>query len=264
MHILFIDEITNVKNNVKSLVWDIIEDRRVNGNEDWELPENCAIVAAGNRPEESTAVITDYNGGVLPEPLHDRFDFHIEIPLDMMEWQQWALETNPKTGNLNIHPRVLSFCMAQGSKIMFSSLNPDDVTKPRLSPRRWEKLSKVLYAAEKRGGKNCHASNQRIIECIGSDIAPAFIAHYEKTLLNMKKVEEGMYTPDEFKNIDDKLFALGSLIAEYKGSELALEDFISNCLGDDYIVVYKTMKKQRDDILLGMSDKLPSAKAVKK
>ena len=36
-------------------------------------------------------------------------------------------DVNPKTGNLNIHPRVLSFCMAQGSKIMFSSLNPDDV-----------------------------------------------------------------------------------------------------------------------------------------
>ena len=247
MHILFIDEITNVKNNVKSLVWEIIEDRRVNGNEDWMLPDNCAIVAAGNRPEESTSVITDYMGGVLPEPLHDRFDFHIEIPLDVNEWQKWSLETNPKTGTLNMHPSVLSFCIGHLDKVMFSSLNKDDVTQPRLSPRRWAKLSKAIFAAEKRGGKGCHVSDQRITECIGKDIAPAFIEHYNRQPLNMEKVEKGLYDPSEFKNIDDKLFALSSLVSDYNGSEMAVEDFISTCLGDDYLVVYGVMKKQRDE-----------------
>ena len=246
-HILFIDEITNVKNNVKSLVWDIIEDRRVNGDEDWQLPDNCTIVAAGNRPEESTSVITDYNGGVLPEPLHDRFDFHIEIPLDMVEWQQWALETDLKTGFLNIHPSVLSFCVGRANEVMFSSLDVENITKPRLSPRRWAKLSKAIWMAEKRGGKNCHVSNQRIAECIGNDLAPAFIAHYQKEPIDMKKVEQGLYEPSDFDNIDDKLFALGSLIAEYNGSELAVIDFIETCLGDDYVAIYNVMKKARNE-----------------
>ncbi len=265
MHILFIDEITNVKNNVKSLVWDIIEDRRVNGDEDWELPDNCAIVAAGNRPEESTSVITDYNGGVLPEPLHDRFDFHIEIPLDMKEWQQWALETNPKTGNLNIHPSVLSFCVANADSVMFSSLDMNDVTQPRLSPRRWAKLSKAIYMAEKRGGKACHVSNQRITECIGTALADAFIAHYEKQPLDMKMVEKGQYEPTDFNNIDDKLFALSSLIAEYKGSEMAVIDFIETCLGDDYVAVYNVMKKQHTETLSNVvKSKTLTSETIKK
>ena len=249
MHVLFIDELTNVRDNVKTLVWDIIGDRRVDGNEDWELPENCSIVAAGNRPEESTAVVTDYNGGVLPEPLHDRFDFHIEIPLDMKEWRLWALETNPKTGNLNIHPTVLSFCIARPNEVMFGTMDPNDVTKPRISPRRWEKLSKAIYMAEKRGGKKCHVSNQRITECIGSDLAPAFIAHYEKPPLDIKMVEAGRYTSNDFRNIDDKLFALSSLVTEYTLDEMIVEDFIINCLGDEYWVIYREMRKQRDVVL---------------
>ena len=249
MHVLFIDELTNVRDNVKTLVWDIIGDRRVNGNEDWELPENCAIVAAGNRPEESTAVVTDYNGGILPAPLHDRFDFHIEIPLDMKEWRLWALETNPKTGNLNIHPTVLSFCIARPNEVMFGKMDPNDVTKPCISPRRWEKLSKAIYMAEKRGGKKCHVSNQRIAECIGSDLSLAFIAHYEKPPLNVKLIETGRYTSNDFRNIDDKLFALSSLITEHTLDEMIVEDFIVNCLGDEYWVIYREMKKQHDDVL---------------
>ena len=263
MHILFIDELTNVKDNVKTLVWDIIEDRRVNGDEDWTLPENCAIVAAGNRPEESTAVQTDYNGGVLPEPLHDRFDFHIEIPLDMQEWQLWALETNPKTGNLNIHPTVLSFCVSHADTVMFTSLDITKITQPRLSPRRWEKLSRAIYMAEKRGGKNCHVSDLRIEECIGSNLAPAFIAHYKKTPINMNWVEEGKYSANDFTNIEDKLFALGSLIAEYKGDPMCVEDFIATCLGEDYVVLYNVMKKRREETLLN-STKINESEKIEK
>ena len=46
----------------------------------------------------------------------------------MLEWQKWALETNKKTGNLNIHPIVLSFCVGH-QEVMFSELNNDDVFK---------------------------------------------------------------------------------------------------------------------------------------
>ncbi|MCI8445561.1 MAG: hypothetical protein HFG15_03890 [Bacilli bacterium] len=254
MHILFIDEITNVKNTVKSLVWDIIEDRRVNGNEDWPLPSNCAIIGAGNRPEESTAVITDYNGGVLPEPLHDRFDFHIEIPLDMREWQQWALETDPKTGFLNIHPSVLSFCITRVNEVMFSNLDPTDVTQPRLSPRRWAKLSKAIFMAERRGGNNCRVSDERIAECIGKELAPAFIVYYHKPPFSMEKVVSGYYEPNDFPNIDDKLFAISSIIASKVENELAVIDFIELCLGEEYVAIYNAMKKQRDDALLGTSN----------
>lgn len=213
MHILFIDELTNVKDNIKSLVWDIIEARRVNGNEEWILTDNCAIVAAENRPEESTAVVIDYNGKVLTESLHRRFDFHIEIEFDIREWQNWALEVNKKTGNLNIHPIVLSFCLANQDKVMFSNLNPEKITEPIHDPRRWEKLSKAIYMAEKRGGVYNHVSNKRI---------------------------------EEFKNIDDKMYALSMLISCNYLSDIKIEDFIDKSLGDEYISIYNAIKKRNN------------------
>ena len=111
--------------------------------------------------------------------------------------------------------------------------------------------AEAIYMAEKRGGKKCHVSNQRITECIGSDLAPAFIAHYEKPPLDIKMVENGRYTSNYFKNIDDKLFALSSLVSEDSLDEMIVEDFIVNCLGDEYWVIYSEMRKQRDTVLSG-------------
>ena len=258
MHILFIDELTNVRDNIKSLVWDIIEARRVNGNEEWVLPDNCAIVAAGNRPEESTAVVTDYNGSVLPEPLHRRFDFHIEIEFDIREWQNWALEVNEKTGNLNIHPIVLSFCIANQDKVMFSSLNNEKITEPIHDPRRWEKLSKAIYMAEKRGGVYNHVSNKRIEECIGSKLAPAFISYYERTPLDITKIINDEYQADDFKNIDDKMYALSMLISTKELSDVVIEDFIDKCLGEEYISIYNAIKKRNNKTL-----EIDNSKSVK-
>ena len=244
MHILFIDEITNVKEPVKSLVMDIIENRRVNGVEDWKLPDNCSIVAAGNRAEESTAVAVDYNGGVMSDTLHRRFDFHMEIKLDMLEWQKWALETNYKTGFLNIHPMVLSFCIANADKVMYSTSN-DDVTQPLLDPRRWAKLSKIMFMAEKRGGIYTRPSDERISECIGNDLLQAFTAYYDKYRLNALdfiKVRKGLYTSDDFKNAEDKLLALGFLIGDNTIDRETAKKFISDCLGEEYVSIYEVMK----------------------
>ena len=77
-HVLFIDEITNVKSYVKNLVWDLIGERRINSPRKLELPSNCVIVAAGNRPDESASVVLDENGEVMPAPIRDRFDVHME------------------------------------------------------------------------------------------------------------------------------------------------------------------------------------------
>jgi hypothetical protein len=251
MHILFIDELTNVSDTIKSLVWEIVGYRLVAGNEDWPLPPNCAIVAAGNRPEESSAVRIDNSGGVMPAPLHNRFDFMIEIEFSMDEWAEWALETDPNTGNLRIHPIVYSFCMANADKVMFTQYDPENVTHPFLSPRKWESLSKTIYKAEQRGGENTLISEARLYSNIGkNDISSAFLAHYIRMPLDMGKVARGEYTEADFPSVEDKLYALGMLVAKYDGDALAVEAFIIDCLGDEYLSIYETMK----NIQKGVSD----------
>lgn len=249
MHILFIDEFTNVSDTIKNLVWEVIGCRLVNGHEEWPLPENCSIVVAGNRPEESTAVRIDSAGGVMPGPLHNRIDSMVEIKFDIDEWQKWALETDSKTERLRIHPIVYSFCVAHADKVMFSNYNPEDVTAPFLSPRKWETLSKAIYKAEERGELH-HISNARIISILGdTEITAAFIAHYERIPINMDRIENGDYTPDDFMSIEDKLYALGMVIAKYEGDEMALEEFIDECLGEEYYSIYKNMNNLRKAVI---------------
>lgn len=249
-HVLFIDEFTNVNDTIKNLVWEVVGNRLVNGHEEWPLPENCSIVVAGNRPEESSAVRIDMAGGVMPAPLHNRIDSMIEIQFDIDEWQKWALETDSNTGNLRIHPIVYSFCVAHADKVMFTAFNPEDITSPFLSPRKWEALSRAIYAAEARGGEYTHISNGRILSILGNnDIARAFIAHYERLPIDMKKIENGEYTEDDFPSVEDKLYALGIVIAKYQGDDVAIEDFIVECLGDEYLSIYNNMKKVRNSVL---------------
>ena len=247
-HVLFIDEFTNVSDTIKNLVWEVIGNRLVNGHEEWPLPENCSIVVAGNRPEESTAVRIDSAGGVMPAPLHNRIDSMIEIKFDIDEWQKWALETDPKTSKLRIHPIVYSFCVAHAEEVMFTNYNPEDVTAPFLSPRKWETLSKAIYKAEERGEMH-HISDARIKSIIGNNsIAEAFIAHYERLPIDMERIEQGDYIPEDFYSTEDRLYALGIVIAKYEGDEMAIESFIVECLGEEYYSIYKSMKSLKQSV----------------
>ena len=249
MHILFIDEFTNVKDNIKNLVWEVIGNRTVNGHEEWTLPDNCAVVVAGNRPEESTAVTIDTAGGVMPAPLHNRIDSMLEIPFDLEEWQKWALETNPQTGKLRIHPIVYSFCVAHADKVMFSEFNPEAITKPFLTPRKWERLSDAIYACEKDDPLR-HLGPITLASIIGDgEIGRAFQEHYDRLPMDMDKITYGKYTEEDFPSIEDKLYALGMVIAKYDGDEEAAKDFVATCLGDEYSSIYETMSSARKAVL---------------
>lgn len=252
-HILFIDEFTNVTDSYKNLVWEIVGSRCVRGRSDWVLPENASIVLAGNRPDESTAVRLDASGGVMPEPLHNRIDSMIEIEFDINEWQKWALETNPETGMLKIHPIVYSFCVSHADEVMFTKYDSSDVTKPFLTPRKWETLSKAIYKAYERGEKN-HISDARAASIIGKGaIFDAFKTHYERPPLDMKKVEDGLYTEEDFPKLEDKTYALGMIIASDIDSAIK-EDFVATCLGEEYLSIYETMTSVRENTLKGSSE----------
>ena len=65
----------------------------------------------------------------------------------------------------------------------------------------------------------------------------------------MSRIEKGTYRESDFKNIDDKLYALGMIIATYEGDEVTIENFILKCLGDEYLSIYNTMKSLRKAVL---------------
>jgi len=250
-HILFIDEITNVSDTIKNLVWEIVGMRMVNGNEYWPLPDNCSIVVAGNRLEESSAVRMDRTGGVMPAPLHNRIDSMIEVEFDIQEWAEWALKKDTITGKTKIHPLVFAFCYVNASDVMFTPYDSEKPEQVFLTPRKWEGVSKAIYKSEERAKRNNEIgrpSINRLKTMIGvPEIADAFISFLLRLPLDMNKISNGEYSSDDFENIEDKYYALSTVISDYNGDEVALEAFIVECLGEEFYAIYQNIKNEYEE-----------------
>jgi hypothetical protein len=82
--LLFIDEINTGTMQMMSVMMQLVLDRRVG---DYTLPDNCVILAAGNRSKDSRAVIQ------MPVPLRRRFA-HYTMVVDVPSWIAHAKATN--------------------------------------------------------------------------------------------------------------------------------------------------------------------------
>ena len=148
-HVLFIDELTNVKPTVQSSVYSIVLDRA--GKDGlWPLPENAVVVAAGNENADNLAAYP------LTNALFRRFS-HIYYEVDKNSWLDWATGVSKiqkqehvkvdKTERARIHPAIVAYIMSRDEDVLNQDLdeeNPHIVT----DPRKWEIASNVLYTTK--------------------------------------------------------------------------------------------------------------------
>ncbi|MBE5735690.1 MAG: hypothetical protein E7361_04530, partial [Clostridiales bacterium] len=110
-HVLFIDEITNVKPVEQSLVFHLVLNNMIGPNV-GPLPENVVVVAAGNSKEESESAYT------MTEPLFRRFDGHVYLKPDVHQFLEWGSEPHPKDSSRpKVHPLVANFVATYGDKV---------------------------------------------------------------------------------------------------------------------------------------------------
>ena len=67
--------------------------------------------------------------------------------------------------------------------------------------------------------------------------------------LNIERIKKGLYTRDDFPTMDDRLYALSCVLSSNITNELVVLDFIEDCLGEDYISIYLTIKEGRETAL---------------
>ncbi|MDR0850562.1 MAG: ATP-binding protein [Christensenellaceae bacterium] len=232
---LFIDELTNVKETTQSMVYDIVLNRTVRPNL-WELPDNAVVIAAGNSKEESTAA---YN---MPAPLFRRFDSHIEIPLDTHSWIEWGYEMKSDgSGQTKIHPLVSAFVMGN-TEVLYSGYDDEAGDhKPTLDPRKWEKVSEVLYKAEKRG----KISQDRISDMVGKDVASSLCEFVSRPQITVEDIKKKDYEHIPMENISDQMFVLGSLLNTSKDDKNIVKKFIKDELGEEMYAVYNSIEYGR-------------------
>ena len=232
MHILFIDELTNVKPPVQSLVFSIVLERA--GKDGlWPLPKNCAVVAAGNESADNLAAYP------LTNALYRRFS-HIYFESDIYKWFDWALgidgnvklpEVSIKEKKSKIHPSIIAFLMTKKTAFYqeLDEENPSIVT----DPRKWEIASNVLYATN---------NPYSLKPAIGEDLTTDFVDFVKSVQLSVKDVVNHTYKQsdlEEIKKNTAKKFATIAALTNANEKELpVVRNFIKDNIGKEQLKTF--------------------------
>ena len=223
-HILFIDELTNVKPTVQSLVYSIVLDRA--GKDGlWPLPKNAVVVAAGNESKDNLAAYP------LTNALFRRFN-HIYYEVDKEDWLSWATKVNSSMEGKKIHPAIIAYIMSKKDVLNqeLDEENPKIVT----DPRKWEMASKVLYMTN-----NPYA----LLPAVGEELTADFVDFVQQIQITPQDIVSGNYDEEDFKelNISQKLSTIAGLTIAQE-SELALvREFIKDNLGKEQLATFDTL-----------------------
>ena len=240
-HILFIDELTNVKPTVQSLVYSIVLDRA--GKDGlWPLPDNAVVVGAGNENADNLAAYPMTNA------LYRRFS-HINYEVDLNSWVDWAtgvsqvspienVERESEENQARIHPAILTYIMSRGEKVLNQELdeeNPKIVT----DPRKWKIASKVLYAT-----KNPKA----LIPAIGEELTADFVNYTKQMHLTVEDVIAGNYDVNQLQDSDfsEQMSTIAGLTLAEEDELQPVRQFIGENFGKEILATYDSMWVRND------------------
>ena len=152
--ILFLDEMNAAAPAVQAAAYQLILNRRVGT---YKLPDNVAIVAAGNRESDRGV---SYR---MPSPLSNRF-VHLEMAIDWNDWFDWATENK-------IHRDVVGFLTY--SKRDLYDFDPKSSSRAFATPRSWSFVSELLTDDD----TSISTMTDLISGAIGEGLAIKFMAH---------------------------------------------------------------------------------------
>lgn len=128
INILFLDELSAAPQSVQVVAYQISLDRAVG---EHPLPENCIIMAAGNRTTDQSV---SYK---MPKALCNRMK-HFCISPDYVSWRAWAVSHG-------IDNRVISYLAFDHSRL-FTEPGTADLAYP--TPRSWSFVSEDLQTMD--------------------------------------------------------------------------------------------------------------------
>ena len=151
--ILFLDEINSAPPSVQAAAYQLILDRRIG---EYELPENVAIIAAGNRETDKGVTYK------MATPLANRF-VHLEMRADINTWFDWAIENE-------INSAVAGFLKQNNARLM--DFQPNTAGRSFPTPRSWAMLAQLMDSQLSDDDLRTFAEGT-----VGVTAATEFIAH---------------------------------------------------------------------------------------
>ena len=193
--IIFFDEINRAPVHVANAAMQLILDRKL---DQYHLPSQWAIFAAGNRPED------DPSAGELHPAMANRFTHYNYVPT-VKDWRAWG--SKPKEGEerARIDPSFLAFI--NFNEKYFHKLNPAMAAGAWPSPRSWAKASDQLRAIEAKRGRNL--TEDEIQRIVSGEVGPNAASAYMKFLKVFRNVDlreiDKVYTNPESAVIPEHL-----------------------------------------------------------
>lgn len=126
INILFLDELSSAPEKVQGAAYQLVLDRKI---ETHELPDNCILIAAGNRKTDRGLVYR------MLSPLANRM-MHFSVKPDFESWKKWAFRSG-------IRPYVIGYLSCNTHKLHCFDAETDELAFP--TPRSWKMVSDQLY-----------------------------------------------------------------------------------------------------------------------
>ena len=126
--IIFLDELSACDRTIQTAAYELILDRKL-GN-DYRLPDNWLIVAAGNRIEDNASALA------MSSALANRF-LHVELEYNPKCWIQWAIKNN-------IHGAVAGLIRFKPMLLANTDENNQNLERGFPTPRSWERVSFLM------------------------------------------------------------------------------------------------------------------------
>jgi hypothetical protein len=224
--VVFFDEMSAAPPSVQAATYQLILNRRIGS---YTLPDNCVIVAAGNRVKDKGVA---YN---MPMPLANRFAPHLTLEVDVEDWKEWATINR-------VHKDIVGYINFQPGDL--NQFNPSTSEYAFATPRSWYFVSELLQEPGSDGtlvdtDLPADVLNDMIKGTIGEGVALKFIS-YRKQAANLphaKDVLSGKVTKLTSRQID-VMYALSTALcyelrdgaeraekAERSGDKNAVQDW---------------------------------------
>lgn len=192
VNILFLDEISAAPQSVQAAAYQLTLDRAIG---EHRLPENCIVIAAGNRVTDRSSAYT------MPRALANRL-LHLELKGDADAWHDWAVKRG-------IHPYVVSYLEYNPTALLRADNTETGLAFP--TPRTWEMVSNILNSVS----DSAEAVRPLITGCIGASAAYSFCKWC--TLYAVLPKVESIFRGEavRLENMDELRLALRGLMVAY-------------------------------------------------
>lgn len=207
VNIVFLDEISSAPQSVQAAAYQITLDHKVG---EHKLPENCLVVAAGNRVTDKSVAYK------MPKALANRL-MHIEIESSAESWNSWAVRKG-------INEKITGFLSFRPDYLMCFDPANDELAYP--TPRSWEMASSILDTVS----DDIDTVFTLLAGVVGVGVAAEMRSWdriYDK-LPSVKDIFEGK-NPDIPKGMD-AMYALISAMTRYAKEHLDDLDGIGNAI----------------------------------